>query len=76
MGVLVNGYAIVIERAEDGGFGAWSPELPGSVALGDTYEECVAEMRMAIDFHLQGLREAGEPIPEQTAVGVDLIQAA
>ncbi|MDT4992384.1 MAG: hypothetical protein QOH97_2276 [Actinoplanes sp.] len=76
MGAQVNGYAIVIERAEDGGFGAWSPELPGCVALGDTREECVAEMRAAIAFHLDGLREAGEPIPEQTAVGVDLIQAA
>ena len=76
MGAQVNGYAIVIERAEDGGFGAWSPELPGCVALGDTREECVAEMRLAIAFHLDGLREAGEPIPEQTAVDVDLIQAA
>lgn len=76
MGARVNGYAIVIERAEDGGFGAWSPELPGCVALGDSHEECVAEMRTAIAFHLDGLREAGEPIPEQTAVGVDLIQAA
>jgi predicted RNase H-like HicB family nuclease len=76
MGVLVSGYAIVVERAEDGGFGAWSPELPGCVALGDTRDECVAEMRVAVAFHLDGLREAGEPIPAPTAVGVDLIQAA
>ena len=76
MGARVNGYAVVIERAEDSGFGAWSPELPGCVALGDTPDACVAEMRVAIAFHLDGLREAGEPVPEQTAVGVDLIQAA
>jgi len=76
MGVHVSGYAIVIERAEDGGFGAWSPELPGCVALGDTSAECISEMRAAVAFHLDGLREAGEPIPEPTAVAVDLVQAA
>ncbi|GAA2843249.1 HicB family protein [Actinoplanes cyaneus] len=71
----MNGYAVVIERAEDGGFGAWSPGLPGCVALGDTPDECVTEMRSAITLHLGGLRQAGEPIPEPTAVRVDLMQA-
>ena len=66
-------YAVIIEQAEDGGFGAWSPDLPGCVALGDTREEALTEMREAIAFHLDGLREAGEPIPEPHAVGVELI---
>ena len=66
-------YAVIIEQAEDGGFGAWSPDLPGCVALGDTREEALTEMREAITFHLDGLREAGEPIPEPHAVGVELI---
>jgi predicted RNase H-like HicB family nuclease len=65
-----------IERADDGGYGAWSPELPGCVALGDTPDEAVAEMREAIKDHLELLRVRGEPIPAATAVRVDLASAA
>jgi predicted RNase H-like HicB family nuclease len=75
MGAQVSGYAIVVEQAEDGGFGAWSPEVPGCVALGDTSEDAVAEMRQAIKLHLELLRERGEPIPAPTAVRVDLLAA-
>jgi predicted RNase H-like HicB family nuclease len=61
-------YLIVIERADDGGFGAWAPDLPGCVALGDTIEDAEREMREAIAFHLKGLREQGERVPSPTAV--------
>jgi predicted RNase H-like HicB family nuclease len=71
----VAGYAIVIERADDGGYGAWSPDVPGCVALGDTPEEATAEMREAIREHVELLRERGEPIPVPTTVGVDLLAA-
>jgi predicted RNase H-like HicB family nuclease len=47
-------YLIVIERAEDGGCGAWAPDLPGCVALGDTIEDAERELREAIAFHLEG----------------------
>jgi HicA toxin of bacterial toxin-antitoxin,/HicB_like antitoxin of bacterial toxin-antitoxin system len=48
-GVVVPGklgrrYAVIVEQADDGGYGAWSPDLPGCVAIGDTVEECLAEM--------------------------------
>jgi predicted RNase H-like HicB family nuclease len=61
-------YLIVIERAGDGGYGAWAPDLPGCVALGDTIEDAQHQMREAIAFHLEGLREQGEPVPAPTAV--------
>jgi predicted RNase H-like HicB family nuclease len=61
-------YLIVIERADDGGYGAWAPDLPGCVALGDTIEDAEHQMREAIAFHLEGLREQGEPVPPPTAV--------
>ena len=41
-------YAVAIERASDGGYGAWSPDLPGCVALGGTEAETLDEMRRAI----------------------------
>ena len=63
-------YTILIERAKDGGWGAWSPDLSGCVALGDTFEACVAEMREAIVVHLEGLAEDGQPIPEPSGPGV------
>jgi predicted RNase H-like HicB family nuclease len=75
MGVRMSGYAVVIERADDGGYGAWSPELPGCVALGETPDGAVAEMRLAIRSHIALLRERGEIVPEPTAVRVDLVAA-
>jgi predicted RNase H-like HicB family nuclease len=56
-------YAVVIERASDGGYGAWCPDLPGCVALADTEEAVLAEMRQAIELHLAGLREDGSQSP-------------
>jgi predicted RNase H-like HicB family nuclease len=59
-------YAVVIEKAP-GNYSAYVPDLPGCVATGFTVEEVEREIREAIDFHLEGLRDAGEPIPEPTS---------
>ncbi len=56
-------YVILIDETPDGGFGAWAPDLPGCVALGDSYLECVSEMREAVAFHLYGMRADSQPIP-------------
>jgi predicted RNase H-like HicB family nuclease len=56
-------YLIVIEGAEGENFSAYAPDLPGCVATGATIEEVELGMHDAIEFHLEGLREAGEPIP-------------
>jgi len=66
-------YAVVIERADDGGYGAWSPDLPGCVALAATEEAVIAEMRQAITLHLAGLREDGQPTPQPTTVAATVI---
>ena len=55
-------YAIVIEAAE-GNFSAYVPDLPGCVAAGITLEATEQAIRAAIEFHLDGLREDGAPIP-------------
>ena len=55
-------YAIVIEKAENN-YSAYVPDLPGCIATGDSLEEVEVEIREAIEFHLEGLREDGVPIP-------------
>ncbi|CCE23261.1 type II toxin-antitoxin system HicB family antitoxin [Methylotuvimicrobium alcaliphilum] len=55
-------YAIVIEKAENN-YSAYVPDLPGCIATGATIDEVEAEIREAIEFHLDGMREDGEPIP-------------
>ncbi|XVV03363.1 type II toxin-antitoxin system HicB family antitoxin [Actinosynnema sp. CA-248983] len=69
-------YAIIIERADDGGYGAWCPDLPGCVALGDTEAETIKEMKEAIEFHLEGMREDGVPIPHPTTVAATTVTVA
>ena len=61
-------FLVIIEKGKQG-FGAYSPDLPGCVAVGDTQEEVVENMREAIVMHLQGMIEDQEPIPiPQTTV--------
>jgi len=67
-------YVILIGPTPDGGFGAWAPDLPGCVALGDTIEETERQMREAIAFHIDGLREDGEPIPQPSAVAAAVVE--
>jgi len=60
-------YAVVIEKA-DGNYSAFVPDLPGCVATGRTVEEAEREIRAAIQFHIEGLREDGLSIPEPTSI--------
>ena len=60
-------YAVVIEKTETG-FGAYVPDLPGCVSTGHTLEERERNIGEAIKFHLDGMREDGDPIPEPTTV--------
>jgi len=59
-------YAIVIEKGE-GNYGAYVPDLPGCVATGASVEEVQREIQEAIEFHLEGLRSDGLPIPEPSS---------
>ena len=56
-------YTIVIEQTPRN-FSAYVPDLPGCIATGATREEVVHRIREAIEFHIEGMREQGEPIPE------------
>lgn len=66
-GTMTQKYAVVIEKAE-GNHSAYVPDLPGCVATGRTVEETEQNIREAVRFHLDGIREDGLPIPEPTTV--------
>jgi predicted RNase H-like HicB family nuclease len=55
-------YLVVIEKTATG-YSAYSPDLPGCVATGKTRKAVEREMHDAIEFHIEGLRLAGEKIP-------------
>jgi predicted RNase H-like HicB family nuclease len=59
-------YLIVIERT-DSGYSSYSPDLPGCVSTGKSREEAETNMREAIEFHVDGLRQEGCPVPEPQA---------
>ena len=56
-------YAIVIEGDGLSNYSAYAPELPGVAATGGTLDEAEAAMREAVEFHIEGLRLAGDPVP-------------
>ena len=56
-------YAVVIEKGESS-YGAYVPDLPGCVAVGESRNEVLALIREAIEFHLEGMKKEGEKLPE------------
>ncbi len=67
-------YAVVIERA-DGNDSAYVPDLPGCVSVGAIVEETARNIQEAIELHLEGMREDGDPIPN-TRRGVMEVEVA
>ena len=59
-------YAVVIEKA-NGNWSAYVPDVPGCIATGRTVEEAKREIREAVRFHIEGLREDGLQVPEPTS---------
>ncbi len=70
-------YTIVIEKAP-ANYAAYVPDLPGCIATAPTKQEAITEIRQAIAFHIQSLREHGEPVPEPrcTAAVVEVAAVA
>lgn len=68
-------YAIVVEKAGNN-FSAYAPDLPGCVSTGSTVKEAEQEIQAAIQFHIDGMREDGLPIPPASSVVEYLDNAA
>jgi len=58
-------YTILIYRAEEGGFWAEVPALPGCYSQGETIEDTMKNVKEAIEAHLMALKEEGEKIPAE-----------
>jgi predicted RNase H-like HicB family nuclease len=72
-GAALMRYAIVIEKAE-GNYSAYVPDLPGCIATGDTVAAVETEIRDAIRFHIDGLKQDGLPVPKPTSIA-DYVEA-
>lgn len=67
-------YPLVIERTSTG-YSAYSPDVPGCAAAGDTEEDTRRSFQEALVAHFEAMREVGEPIPEPTS-SVDYVEVA
>ena len=56
-------FTVIIEQGERS-YGAYVPDLPGCVAVGNSREEALQLIKEAIDFHIEGLKEDNEPLPK------------
>jgi predicted RNase H-like HicB family nuclease len=67
-------YLVVVEHGPTS-FGAYVPDLPGCVAVGDTRDEVLELIREAIEFHIEGLREQGFTVPSPSS-SVEVVSVA
>ena len=67
-------YTVVIEKTPNN-YAAYVPDLPGCVATAGTREDLLEEIRGAIEFHIEGMREDGESVPEPQATA-DVVEVA
>jgi len=67
-------YLVIVEKGPTS-FGAYVPDLPGCIAVGETRDEVLASIHEAIEFHLEGLKEDGQPIPPPSSSG-ELVEVA
>ena len=67
-------YTVVIEMTTNN-YAAYVPDLPGCVATAGTREEVLKEIPEAVEFHIEGMREDGEAVPEPQATA-DVVEVA
>jgi predicted RNase H-like HicB family nuclease len=68
-------YVYVIEKASDGSYSAYVPDLPGCTTSGETAEEVRQNIKDAVDSYVDSLREHNEPVPPPSATA-DVVEAA
>jgi len=67
-------YTVLFEPAEEGGFVAFCPALPGLVTEGDTLDHARERVTEAIEAYLESLRKDGQPIPADKPIALDPVK--
>jgi len=65
----------IIEKAADGSYSAYVPDLPGCTTCGDSADEVRQNIKDAVDTYIDSLREHNEPVPAPSST-VDVVEAA
>jgi len=68
-------FVYIIEKADDGSYSAYVPDLPGCTTCGDTVDEIRRSIKDAVASYLDSLREHNEPIPTPSSV-IETVEAA
>ena len=68
-------YVYIIEKAADGSFSAYIPDLPGCTTCGDSVDQVKASIKDAVDTYIDSLREHDEPVPPPSSLA-DAVEAA
>jgi predicted RNase H-like HicB family nuclease len=68
-------YLYIVEKAKDGSYSAYVPDLPGCTTSGDTIDDVKTGIRDAVDLYVEELRADGQPVPEPTTTA-DMVDAA
>jgi predicted RNase H-like HicB family nuclease len=66
-------YLVVIEKGENN-YGAYAPDVPGCGTVGDTVEEALENIKEALELHLEGTLEDGDPVPEAAHVKAHFVE--
>ncbi|HEX8218101.1 MAG TPA: type II toxin-antitoxin system HicB family antitoxin [Chloroflexia bacterium] len=68
-------YLVVVEKGENS-YGAYAPDVPGCVAAGDSVEETLQLIKEALEFHLEGIVEDGDNVPEAAHVEAHFVDVS
>jgi predicted RNase H-like HicB family nuclease len=69
-------YTVIYEQGEDGGWGAYAPDLPGLGIVGDSFEDAKQLITEGIAIHIASLKEFGYPVPEPKTLSERIAVAA
>ena len=69
-------YTVLIHRAEEGGYWAEIPALPGCFTQGETIEDTLKNAEEAIELHVEGLKEEGQEVPAEDGLVIARVDVA